>query len=518
MIFLLLLPIALVLLYKYTTRNHDYWEKRNIKHEKPIPVFGTLYDNVFAKKSIIEVAADLYRQYPNEKVVGMFRGNTPELVIRDLEIVRKILNVDFAYFYPRGIGRNPTYEPLFMNLFHAEGDSWKLLRQRLTSTFTTAKLKKMFPLVVGCAEKLTHVGEDIVNKGGDCDVRELMARFTTEFIGACGFGIQMDTINDEHSLFRDLGRKMFNRSTKIHFLVALYDLFPEFGTFFQKTLKETFLLDSMTEIVQNIRKQRNFKPIGRNDFIDLLLELEEKGKITGESVEKRTADGKPVQVEMEMDLTCMVAQVFVFFAAGFETSSSATSFMLHQLAFHPEEQKKIQEDIDRVLAKYNNQLCYDSISEMKALSNGFKEAMRMFPSLGTLHRVCAKKYKIEELGITIDPDVKIIIPLQGIQNDEKYFEHPEKFMPDRFNDTSEERNKFAYMPFGEGPRQCIGARLGEMQSLAGLAAVLHKFSVEPTTTTKRYPDINHGSNIVQSIEGGLPLKLKLRSKENNVAA
>ncbi|KAJ8732245.1 hypothetical protein PYW08_014975 [Mythimna loreyi] len=516
--FLLLLPLVLVLLYYYTTRNHDYWEKRNVKYDKPIPVFGSLYDNVMAKKSIIEISDELYNRYPNEPVVGLYRGTTPELLIRDLDLVRRILNVDFAYFYPRGLGRDPDYEPVFVNLFHVDGDKWKLLRQRLTSTFTTAKLKNMFPLVVQCAEKLQQVGEDIVNKGGDYDVRELMARFTTEFIGACGFGIQMDSINNEHSLYRDLGRRMFNRKWKNYVLVALYDLFPHFRTITQILFRETDVLDSIFVIVQNIRKQRNNKPIGRNDFIDLLLELEGKGKITGESVEKRTADGKPEQVEMEMDAMCMAAQVFVFFAAGFETSSSATSFMLHQLAFHPEEQRKIQEDIDQVLAKYNNKLCYDSIAEMKALSNGFKEAMRMFPSLGTLHRVCARKYTIPELGITLDPGVKIIIPVQAIQNDEKYFDNPTQFMPDRFNDPDVEKQKFSYMPFGEGPRQCIGARLGEMQSLAGLAAVLHKFSVEPAANTKRKLRVNPGSNTVQSIAGGLPLKLTLRRKDSHTAA
>ena len=455
MIFLLL-PLVLVLLYYYTTKNHDYWEKRNVKYEKPVPVFGTLYDNVVAKKSIVEIAVELYNKYPNEPVVGLYRGTTPELVVRDLDIARRILSVDFASFYPRGMGRDPEIEPVFLNLFHVDGDKWKLLRQRLTSTFTTAKLKNMFPLVVQCAEKLQQVGEDIVNRGGDCDVRELMARFTTEFIGACGFGIQMDTINDEHSLFRDLGRKIFKRSWKNYVVVALYDLFPDFRKIAQRTLRETVLMDSIQEIVVNIRKQRNNKPIGRNDFIDLLLELEGKGKITGESVEKRTADGKPEHVEMEMDLTCMVAQVFVFFAAGFETSSSATSFMLHQLAFHPKEQRKVQEDIDQVLAKYDNKLCYDSIAEMKALSNAFKEAMRMFPSLGNLHRVCARKYTIPELNITLDPGVKIIIPVQAIQNDEKYFDNPTEFLPDRFNDPNVEKQKYAYMPFGEGPRQCIG--------------------------------------------------------------
>ncbi|CAH0627286.1 unnamed protein product [Chrysodeixis includens] len=513
MIYLVIL-LVLVLLYKYTTKNHDYWEKRNVKYEKPVPIFGTDYKNVVGQKSITELAAEVYKKHPNEPVVGLLRGTTPELVVRDLDLIRRILNVDFAYFYPRGLGRNPKEEPMFYNIFHVDGDLWKLLRQRLTPTFTTAKLKNMFPLVVKCAEKLQHVGEDVVSRGGECDVRDLMARFTIEFIGACGFGIEMDTINNEHSLFKQLGSKIFTPYFRKFLMIALYDLFPDFRTVLQKLLSESDLIDAVTVIVKNIREQRNFKPIGRNDFIDLLLELEGKGTMTGESVEKRKADGTPEQVEMEMDLTCMAAQVLVFFAAGFETSSSSTSFMLHQLAYHPEEQRKIQEEIDRVLSKYDNKLCYDSISEMTALSNGFKEALRVFPSLGILHRVCARKYTISELNVTLDPGVRIIVPVQAIQNDEKYFDNPSQYLPDRFNDPNVPRHRYAYMPFG-GPRSCIGARLGEMQSLAGLAAVLHKFSVEPGPRTQRYPEVNHGSNTVQSIKGGLPLKLTLRNKSNS---
>ncbi|XP_026729656.1 cytochrome P450 6B5-like [Trichoplusia ni] len=448
--------IVLVLLYKYTTKNHEYWAKRNVKYEKPIPIFGTDYRNVVGQKSITEISTEVYKKYPKEPVVGLLRGTTPELVVRDLEIVRRILSVDFAYFYPRGLGRNPEVEPMFYNIFHADGDLWKLLRQRLTPTFTTAKLKNMFPLVVQCAEKLQIVGEEVVNRGGECDVRDLMARFTMEFIGACGFGIEMDTINDENSLFKAMGSKMFRPYFRKYLMIAMYDLFPDFRIVLQKLLRESDLIDAVTVIVKNIREQRNYKPIGRNDFIDLLLELEGKGKMTGESVERRNADGTPEQVEMEMDLTCMAAQVLVFFAAGFETSSSATSFMLHQIAYHPEEQEKIQAEIDRVLSKYNNKLCYDSISEMTALSNGFKEAMRLFPSLGTLHRVCARKYTIPGLNVTLDPGVKIIVPLQAIQTDEKYFDNPSQFIPDRFNDPNVGRHKYAYMPFGEGPRACIG--------------------------------------------------------------
>lgn len=454
MILILSFLALLVAFYFFTTRTHSYWSKRNVKHNLPIPLFGNHFRNFFGIKSITEIAIELYTQYPAEKVVGYYRGTTPELVIRDLDLARTILNVDFAYFYPRGLGRDPKKEPILANLFHVDGDTWKLMRQRITPAFTTAKLKAMFPLIVKCAKKVQVVGEGIVERGGECDVRELMARFTTEFIGACGFGIEVDTINNENSLFRKLGQLIFSRSWKIIFLTGVWEILPELRPIL--TPSDDRIEKAITEIVKNICEQRNYKPSGRNDFIDLLLELKSKGVIKGESVEKRNADGTPILVEMEMDFKCMVAQVFVFFAAGFETSSSASSFTLLQLAYNQEVQQKIQNEIDSVLAKYNNELCYDSISEMTTLSNAFKEAMRMFPSLGNLHRVCAKKYTIPDLNITIDPGVKIIIPLQAIQNDEQYFDNPSEFRPERFEDVDAKMNTYSYMPFGAGPRACIG--------------------------------------------------------------
>ncbi|XP_075970234.1 cytochrome P450 6B6-like [Anticarsia gemmatalis] len=512
---LLLIPFIVILIYLYFTKNHDYWRKRNVKHEKPVPIFGTFFQNVMGIRSMTEIATELYNKYPDEKVVGLYRGTTPELIIRDLDLVRNILNTDFAYFHPRGLGRDVKKEPMFLNLFHVDGDPWKLLRQRLTAAFTTAKLKKMFPIIVECAEKLRIAGEQAVNRGGECDVRELIARFATDFIAACGFGLQVDSISDQNSVFRNFGKKIFNRSWKNIALVPLYDLFPDFRKLWQTLLSESTLIDGTSEIVRNVCAERNNKPSGRHDFIDLLMELREEGKIKGESIEKRNSDGSAPIVELDMDLKCMAAQVLIFFAAGFETSSSASSYLLHVLAFHPEEQEKVQQDIDQVLAKYDNKLCYDSIAEMTLLSLAFKEATRKFPSVGTLHRVCARRYTIPELGITLDPGVRIIIPVQAIQNDEKYFDNPSQFKPERFADTSVERNKYCYLPFGEGPRMCMGARLGEMQSLAGLAALLHKFSVEPSESTKRELQVNPLSNTVQSVKGGLPLKMKLRKNKTS---
>ncbi|XP_063628277.1 cytochrome P450 6B2-like [Cydia splendana] len=504
-----LLAVLVVVIYYFGTRNHDYWAKRNVKHDPPAFLFGNNYKGFIGRQSFTEVANDLYNRFPTEKVVGFYRGSTPELYIRDPDIIRDVLNNDFAHFYPRGLGRNPKVEPLIANLFQAEGDLWKLQRQRITPAFTTAKLKAMFPLVVRCAERLQGVARDAAARFDTCDVRELMARYTTEFIGACGFGVDTDSLGNEDSAFRNIGRMIFATPLPILIKLMLWQLFPPLRSFLY--VANPKVGDAIFDLVKTVRKDRQYKPSGRNDFIDLLLELESKGKIVGESVEHRNADGSPIIVDMEMDIKMMAAQVYVFFGAGFETSSSATSFLLHQLAFNPETQTKIQSEIDEVLQKYDNKLCYDAVAEMTLLGMAFKEAMRMFPSLGVLNRVCARTYTFPKLGLTIDPGVKIVIPLEALQNDEKYFDDPREFRPQRF--TSEEvqkRHKYVYLPFGDGPRACIGSRLGEMQSLAGLAAVLQECSVSPAPETQRVPPVDSRSNVVQAVRGGLPLKLTNR--------
>lgn len=456
---LLIIPLTFVVLglfYLYATRNHDYWKKKNVPHDAPVPLFGNNFDVLFGWKSVTQKSVEIYSKSQNEQIFGYYKGMVPELYINDPDIIRHIMSADFSHFHYRGFGRNTDMEPLALNLFSVEGDLWRLLRQRITPTFTTGKLKSMFPLIVNCAEKLqTRVEEDI-RKGKDVrDVKELMACFATEFIGACGFGINMDTINNEKSLFRDLGKEIFKSSFVNTFKIGLYEALPELKNFLYTGNRKVD--DIMFEIVTKICDQRNYVPSGRNDFIDFLLELETKGTMKGESLEIADKSGKPEPVEKKFDKRMMVAQAFVFFAAGFETSSSTSSYTLHQLAFNPDIQTRVQEEIDQVLSKYDNKLCYDAVAEMSLLSMTIKETLRMLPPLGVLNRICTRKYEIPELDVTIEPGVKIAIPIQAIQMDEKYYDNPEQFRPERF--ASEEmmtRHKYVYMPFGEGPRNCIG--------------------------------------------------------------
>ncbi|KAI5646231.1 cytochrome p450 domain-containing protein [Phthorimaea operculella] len=511
MITLAIVCVLIVIIYRYGTRNFDYWAKRGIKHDKPVPFFGTNSKRFLLKSSVTDMAADVYRRYPNERFVGYYRGTRPELVIRDPDLVKRIIVNDYAHFYKRALTPDHgVVEPLLKNLFFVDGDMWRLLRQRMTPAFTSGKLRAMFPLVCEKATKLQAMLSNVeANK--TLDARDVMARYTTDFIGSVGFGLDANSINDDNSEFRKLGQKIFNVTVPRALTVFAKAFFPKLFSHLKNLGQE--LEDDILGLVRGIANQRNNKPCGRNDFIDLLLELKAKGKITVESLENFNPDGTPKLAEMELDNELMAAQAFIFFAAGFETSSSATSFTLHQLAYNLDVQKKVQEDIDRVLAEYDGKLCYDAVKEMTYLEWTFLEAMRMFPSSGYLMRRCTKKYTIPDSDVTIDEGVNVVIPLQALHNDPKYWEDPTEFRPERFApEEVAKRHKFVYLPFGEGPRSCIGGRLGKMQSLAGLAAVLSRFTVIPAPESNPRLISDPKSSIVQNIIGGIPLVFARRTE------
>ena len=83
----------------------------------------------------------------------------------------------------------------------------------------------------------------------------------------------------------------------------------------------------------------------------------------------------------------------------------------------------------------------------------------MYPSIPMLNRTTTKKYKISGTDVTLEKGTAIVVPLRALQNDPDFFDKPKVFNPDRFSDAEKNRsNQFTYMPFGEGPRQCIGKR------------------------------------------------------------
>ncbi|CAH2269073.1 cytochrome P450 6B6-like [Pararge aegeria] len=508
----LLIILFVVALYFYGTRNFDYFSKRGIQFEKPIFFFGGYLKQHIDKVSLSERFAILHRAFPDEKFVGFFEGNTPAILVSDIEIIKHVLLTDFRDIHHRGIiPRSEFTEPLMRNLFTVDGDVWKLMRQKLTPAFSSAKLKAMFPLIVEMTEKLSKLADEASAKE-EADVRELMARYTTDFIGACGFGIDSNSLSEENSDFRKLGKRIFNLTIRDLFFNVMKRVFP---TVFKHARYFPPEVENKTmSIVRQIMAERNYQPSGRNDFMDMLLEIRQKGKIVGESIEQRNHDGSPAIVALDLDDELLAAQIFVFFAAGFETSSAASSYFLHMLAYHPEVQKRCQREVDEVLAKHDGKLCFDAVREMKYLEMAFRESLRCLPSPGFLIRRTTSNYTIPGSQVTLDEGTVIVISTEALSSSDRYFDDPEEFRPERFHpDNIGNIKKCTFMPFGDGPRSCIGERLGMMQSMAGAATILSRFTVAPSRSSVRKPRVDPKSILVQNIIGGLPLALKRRNNK-----
>lgn len=360
--------------------------------------------------------------------------------------------------FGRGMNLNPEShpEPMYRNLIFADGDLWKLLRHRMTPFFTTGKLKGIFPYVESKAKKLQSIAERLSEQRQEIDVRELMVRYTTDINGSYYFGFDVDSLNNEHCQYRKLTKRMFTVTKREAAVIILKLLFPKLCQdleIISPKTKRTFL-----GILKRTAAERNYKPSGCNDFIDCLLEMRQQGPMTGVSMESLSEDGKPQTVEIEFDDLLMASQVFLFFAAGVESSASSSSFTLHLLAYHPDIQTKCQEEVDAVLAKYDNQLSLEAVNEMAYLEMAFKEALRIFPSTGVLVRVPYKPYLLPGTDLVIDQRVKLVVPVQALQNDGKYFEEPTEFRPERFRGDrlADIAKRKVYLPFGDGPRYCIG--------------------------------------------------------------
>lgn len=112
------------------------------------------------------------------------------------------------------------------------------------------------------------------------------------------------------------------------------------------------------------------------------------------------------------------------------------------------------------------------------------ETLRKYPPVDLLLRLASKDYKIPETDLTIEKDTLVFIPVYGIHHHPDIYPEPDKFDPERFNDENKKaRHPMAHLPFGEGPRNCIGLRFGLMQTKVGLIKLLTNFKFAPATKT-----------------------------------
>lgn len=363
-----LLTIAAIMLtfaYIFVQYMFSYWKQKGVPYLMPSFPFGN-FDGVFMqKRSIGYWCKDLYEK-TTEPFVGVYSTLKPMLLVRDPDLIRTMLIKDFQHFHDRGVYHDEKVDPLSAHLFSIDGQKWRNLRVKLTPTFTSGKMKAMFSTLVDSGESLQKQVNRIANNPSNnkFEVREMTAQFATNIIASVAFGIDINCFDEPDTPFRKYGRKVFALTFKNGLRQLLSFIAPSLMRLFKLRVNDQDVEDFMMSVVDQTLKYREESKVVRKDFFQLLVQLRNTGNvqlddqwstvIADENSKKLTRDE-------------MAAQAFVFYLAGFETSSTTMTFCMYEIAKNPDVQQKVHEEIDRVLAEHNGQISYDSIREMKYL-------------------------------------------------------------------------------------------------------------------------------------------------------
>ncbi|MEU7008770.1 cytochrome P450 [Streptomyces sp. NPDC046332] len=172
-------------------------------------------------------------------------------------------------------------------------------------------------------------------------------------------------------------------------------------------------------------------------------------------------------------------QVLIFLLAGHETTATSLGFALHLLALHPEQRKRAHEEVDRVLAGRTPGAA--DLDALPYLTQVLKEAMRLFPAGPVIGRRAVAATAID--GHTIPAGADVIVAPWVTHRHPAYWEDPERFDPDRFTPEAEAgRPRYAWFPFGGGPRACIGQHFSMLESVVALAMILQAYDLEAVDT------------------------------------
>ena len=219
---------------------------------------------------------------------------------------------------------------------------------------------------------------------------------------------------------------------------------------------------------QIVKSRRQQGPTGRKDLLQLMINA--RDETTGEQVSRLTDDE-------------IVAQCVVFLLAGFETSSNTLGFTLYYLVVNPDVQDKLRVEIkDSIDSNAKKPLC-EVAQHIEYLDCVVKESQRLCPTLAQVNRECSEDYDLN--GIHIPAGIEIVIPIYFLHHDPDAWTDPEKFNPERFRSPSKDgRHALQFLPFGAGPRNCIGMRFALMEMKIALVKILTKFRFEKSPETQ----------------------------------
>nr|XP_055195914.1 cytochrome P450 3A12 [Nyctereutes procyonoides] len=489
----LLLAISLVLLYLYGTYTHGIFKKLGIPGPTPLPFVGTAlgYRNGF---SVFDKRC--FRKYG--RMWGFYDGRQPVLAITDPDMIKTVLVKECYSVFTNRRSLGPVG---FMKsaISLSEDEEWKRMRTLLSPTFTTGKLKEMFPIIGQYGDVLVSNLRKEAEKGKAINLKDVFGAYSMDVITSTSFGVNIDSLNHPQDPFVENTKKLlkFDFLDPLFFSILLFPFLTPVFEILNIWLFPKKVTDFFRKSVERMKESRlKDKQKHRVDFLQLMIN----------SQNSKEMDTHKVVSDLEL-----VAQSIIFIFAGYETTSSCLSFLMYELATHPDVQQKLQEEID---ATFPNKAAptYEALVQMEYLDMVLNETLRLYSVAGRLERVCKKDVEIS--GVFIPKGTVVMVPTFILHQDQNLWPEPEEFQPERFSRKNKDSiNPYTYLPFGTGPRNCIGMRFAIMNMKLALIRVLQNFSFKSCKETQ----ISLRINTQGIIQPEKPVVLKVEPRDGSVS-
>ncbi|CAF3917122.1 unnamed protein product [Rotaria sordida] len=464
---LISIVVCLIVAYLWTINNrYDYFKRLGISGP-PYHFFFGHYKTLWSTKSFSKQLQEWTRQYGS--IYGLFLGTTPIYVVSNVDFLQEVYIKQFSSFHSRIIASVLRIERSGRtNLFRTIGARWRRQRHVLNPTFSSAKLKLMSPLVNGCIEAmLNKVSQITHSEHKEINIYELYKRMTMDVICRCAFGIDTDMQNDINNPYLQKSAAVFKIDID-GLLLKLIKLIPFLSNYIEE-MPTLWLLNRVQDVV-DLRRKTSKDLNKRVDLLQLMMDASTNDKVID------YADDRLMSKVLRSDE--LLPNILLFMIAGYETTSTALAYSTYVLATRLEIQDKLIEEINHHNWNNNNvEEDYETANNLSYLDFFIREVLRMYPiTVKAMTRECNATtsvcgHKIEK-GSIIQPDVFSIHYNPDLWGPED----PNLFIPERHEIK---HHPVAWMPFGVGPRNCIGMRFALMELKICLIQLLRQYRILP---------------------------------------
>ena len=413
----------------------------------------------------------------NEPFISVTGIGGPLVIANDPALIRHVL-VDNARNYRMATVRQKILRPILRDgLLTAEGDVWKRSRKAMAPVFTP---RHIFGFARPMLARATAFAERY-ETGGTVDIAHDMTLLTYDILAETLFSGEI--AGEPGSFAREIDH-LFETMGRVDPLDLLRapDWLPRLTRlrgrrtmeFFRKVVSRTIGMRS-----ERLSRDPANAP---EDFLTLLLRAEGPDGLSRAEIEDN---------------------IITFIGAGHETTARALGWTIYSLAGAPSESEPIERENDEVLAREPDPVKW--LDAMPLTRAAFEEALRLYPPAPSINREPIEPETWR--GLRIPARAAVLIMPWTIHRHRKLWDRPDAFMPSRFHPGNRDRiDRYQYLPFGAGPRVCIGASFAMQEAIIALAVLMSRFRFDTTPETRPWPV----QKLTTQPQGGLPMRVTRR--------